>query len=87
MSELGISQLPIRADNGSPHMMLHESDILQGLLKGKCKAEDPAIAAATGEDVGPIAAAVAEEVVEAVAGRGGKSGVTRTSDGRLRLHR
>ena len=47
MRELGISQMPIRAQNGSPLMMLHESDILQALIQGKCNSDDPAIKAAT----------------------------------------
>jgi len=46
MSELGISQMPIRARNGAPARMLHESDILQRLLDGTCIASDPASKAA-----------------------------------------
>ena len=47
MSELGISQMPIRTDDASPYMMLHESDILHGMIGGTCKAADSAITAAT----------------------------------------
>lgn len=47
MSELGISQMPIRAANDSPYLMLHESDILRGFIEGRCKPDDPAITAAS----------------------------------------
>jgi len=46
MSELGISQLPVRSHNGSPPMMLHESDILEHLLDGTCTSDDPVVKAA-----------------------------------------
>jgi cystathionine beta-synthase len=47
MRELGISQMPLCGENGAPHRMLHESDILQGLIDGKCKSEDAVITVAT----------------------------------------
>ncbi len=47
MSELGISQMPIQSDNGEPYLMLHESDILQALIKDECRSADKVIKAAT----------------------------------------
>ncbi|MCB0325843.1 MAG: pyridoxal-phosphate dependent enzyme [Bdellovibrionales bacterium] len=35
MGELGISQMPIVGDDQRPHMMIHESDLLQALLRGE----------------------------------------------------
>ncbi len=40
MNALGISQMPLAASNGGPHMMVHEMDLLQGLVTGKCKPTD-----------------------------------------------
>ncbi|MCA9295925.1 MAG: pyridoxal-phosphate dependent enzyme, partial [Phycisphaerales bacterium] len=40
MGELGISQMPIRPSNGGSYLMIHESDILQGLLTGACSPDD-----------------------------------------------
>ncbi len=44
MSQLGISQMPLRpaAQGEQPLRMIHEFDILQGLVGGTCSAEDPA---------------------------------------------
>jgi len=42
MSELGFSQLPLHgAKAGEPLRMVHELDILQGLVSGRCTADDP----------------------------------------------
>jgi len=42
MSELGFSQLPLQGANpGDPLRMVHELDILQGLVSGRCTADDP----------------------------------------------
>ncbi|MCA9242606.1 MAG: pyridoxal-phosphate dependent enzyme [Phycisphaerales bacterium] len=44
MMELGISQMPVAAGaNGAANgfRMIHEVDLLQNLLKGKCQASDP----------------------------------------------
>jgi cystathionine beta-synthase len=44
MSELGFSQLPLKpAKHGEPLRMVHELDILQGLVSGRCTASDPAV--------------------------------------------
>jgi len=44
MSELGISQMPVRSDAAHPRLlMIHELDILQGLVSGRCTAKDPVI--------------------------------------------
>ena len=50
MNELGISQMPIRGDEASPYRMLHETDILRGLIEGNCKPADGAMSAATDLD-------------------------------------
>ncbi len=47
MSELGISQMPVRSDDGAPHLMLHESDILQALIHDKYRSSDVVTKAAT----------------------------------------
>jgi len=46
MSELGISQMPVYSTNGTPHLMLHETDILHAMIDGTCKPEDPVLKAA-----------------------------------------
>jgi cystathionine beta-synthase len=44
MSELGFSQMPVRGNgDGSRPLMVHEIDILQGLVSGKCTAKDKVI--------------------------------------------
>ncbi len=47
MSTMGISQMPVRPQNGEPLLMVHEMDVLRGLLKGACKPEDKAVGVAT----------------------------------------
>ena len=42
MNQLGFSQMPIKGDASSPHRMIHEIDILKGLMSGKFTAADPA---------------------------------------------
>jgi cystathionine beta-synthase len=47
MSELGISQMPLKpADNGAALLMIHEVDLLQSLVNGTCHSEDSVIKAA-----------------------------------------
>lgn len=41
MSSLGISQMPVRNGDGSIKHMVHESDLLQSLLQGQSKPQDP----------------------------------------------
>lgn len=41
MNELGISQMPVTQTNGGPLEMIHEADLLQGLVSGSCKPDDP----------------------------------------------
>ncbi len=42
MSEMGISQMPVRTNGAStPLLMIHELDILQGLVSGRCTPKDP----------------------------------------------
>jgi cystathionine beta-synthase len=44
MSKLGFSQMPLKpAAQGEPLRMVHELDILQGLVSGRCTAGDPAV--------------------------------------------
>lgn len=43
MNQLGYSQMPIRGESGRPHKMIHEIDILHGLLGGKFSGADPAL--------------------------------------------
>ncbi|MBS36372.1 MAG: pyridoxal-5'-phosphate-dependent protein subunit beta [Thiotrichales bacterium] len=47
MSELGISQMPLSADNGDGRLMIHEVDLLQSLVSGDCTPDDPVKKAAT----------------------------------------
>ncbi len=47
MGDHGISQMPIAGASGRSHMMIHESDLLQALLTGTLKPDDPVIEAAT----------------------------------------
>ena len=47
MSALGFSQMPLAAAReGEPLRMVHELDILQGLVSGRCTASDPAVGVA-----------------------------------------
>ena len=46
MNELGISQMPMKATNGGPLMMIHEADLLQSLVTGQCTPGDPVVRAA-----------------------------------------
>jgi cystathionine beta-synthase len=46
MNDLGISQMPVRANGRGPRLMIHESDLLQGLLSGTCSPEDTVLRAA-----------------------------------------
>jgi len=41
MSELGFSQLPLQGAGDGALRMVHELDILQGLVSGRCTANDP----------------------------------------------
>jgi cystathionine beta-synthase len=42
MSEMGISQMPVRTSaESAPLLMIHELDILQGLVSGRCTPKDP----------------------------------------------
>ncbi|MFQ6024386.1 MAG: pyridoxal-phosphate dependent enzyme [Acidiferrobacterales bacterium] len=44
MSEMGISQMPVKTNGESPHLlMVHELDILQGLVSGQCTPKDTVI--------------------------------------------
>ena len=48
MADLGISQMPVHQSNGNGSMMMiHEVDLLQSLVTGKCTPEDTVIRAAT----------------------------------------
>ena len=47
MSDLGISQMPVKPDGQRPARMVHESDLLQGLLRGELKPEDKVSKATT----------------------------------------
>ncbi|MHC4216892.1 MAG: pyridoxal-phosphate dependent enzyme [Planctomycetota bacterium] len=46
MNELGISQMPVRAGNGGPHLMIHETDLLRSMVTGECGPDDRVIRAA-----------------------------------------
>ena len=46
MNQLGISQMPVTKNNGGQYMMIHEGDLLQGLVSGKCTPEDTVLSAA-----------------------------------------
>ena len=47
MSDLGISQLPVRARESEPcELMIHEVDLLQSLVSGQCTASDSVLDAA-----------------------------------------
>jgi cystathionine beta-synthase len=46
MSEMGISQMPIKPDESHGLMMVHEIDLLRALATGECKSDDPVIKAA-----------------------------------------
>jgi cystathionine beta-synthase len=46
MSELGISQMPVRPDGSGKLRMVHEVDLLQSLVTGDCKPDDTVIRAA-----------------------------------------
>ena len=48
MAELGISQMPVKsAESGAPLLMIHEVDLLQSLVGGRCTGSDTVIRAAT----------------------------------------
>ena len=40
MNELGISQMPVAQTIGRPQLMIHEIDLLQSMVSGKCKPDD-----------------------------------------------
>ena len=40
MAELGISQMPVSTKLGESHLLIHEVDILQGLISGECTPQD-----------------------------------------------
>ncbi len=40
MSKLGISQMPVRNDDGSTSLIIHEQDVLQAVVNGVCTLED-----------------------------------------------
>ena len=46
MNELGISQMPVSRNNGGQYMMIHEGDLLQGLVSGNCSPSDTVLSAA-----------------------------------------
>ncbi|MEE8155188.1 MAG: pyridoxal-phosphate dependent enzyme [Phycisphaerales bacterium] len=46
MNELGISQMPVIRSNGGPQLMIHEVDLLQSLVTGRCSPEDTVVKAA-----------------------------------------
>ena len=46
MNELGISQMPVIRSNGGPQLMIHEVDLLQSLVSGRCSADDTVVKAA-----------------------------------------
>ncbi len=47
MSEMGISQMPIKPDDSHGLMMVHEIDLLRALATGECNGDDKVIKAAT----------------------------------------
>ncbi|MFQ5534451.1 MAG: pyridoxal-phosphate dependent enzyme [Sphingomonadales bacterium] len=47
MAQLGVSQMPLMVDGDEPRlMMVHEADILRGLVSGQCTPDDNVLAAA-----------------------------------------
>ncbi len=46
MSEMGISQMPVKPDESHGLMMVHEIDLLRALATGECKSDDHVIKAA-----------------------------------------
>lgn len=46
MRDLGISQMPVNADDGGQLRMIHEQDLLQSLVNGECTLEDSVLKAA-----------------------------------------
>ena len=40
MNELGYSQMPVAQTNGGPRLMIHEIDLLQSMVSGRCKPDD-----------------------------------------------
>jgi cystathionine beta-synthase len=47
MSDLGFSQMPVKSTDGTPALlMIHEVDLLQSLVSGQCRSEDPVLKAA-----------------------------------------
>ncbi len=47
MAEMGISQMPVKSNGDGRLMMIHELDLLQSLVSGKCTADDTVDEAAT----------------------------------------
>ncbi len=47
MSRLGISQMPVAEEDGKPHRIIHEADLLRALVEGSCGPEDTVQCAAT----------------------------------------
>ncbi len=47
MSDLGISQMPVVAEDNHTFKMIHELDLLRTLASGKCKGDDTVMKAAT----------------------------------------
>ena len=46
MNQLGISQMPVAQETDAGFMMIHETDLLQSLVRGECKSTDPVSKAA-----------------------------------------
>ncbi|MBT8486302.1 MAG: pyridoxal-phosphate dependent enzyme [Phycisphaerales bacterium] len=46
MNQFGISQMPVARTNGDGFFMIHESDLLQSLVDGRCAPSDTAVAVA-----------------------------------------
>ena len=46
MSELGVSQMPLTPRAGEPHLIIHQSDILNAMMNAKCSPTDTAMCAA-----------------------------------------
>jgi cystathionine beta-synthase len=47
MSQMGISQMPVQRGGGKPYLMIHEVDLLQSLIGGKCTRDDKVLCAAS----------------------------------------
>jgi len=46
MSDLGISQMPVKSSGDSPMQMIHEQDLLQNLVNGECTMDDKVVCSA-----------------------------------------